>query len=458
MALAHVLAWTALLGGSFSAHSNRAISNDDPEPLLLEARLIATLPKGMTLDFPDLQVGGRSYPQPRRVRWSPNGRSVAYVGLKKDKSWAVLNEKPIGDFDFIQGPTFSESGGQCVFRVGERASKTKEKWWLYVDSKKVLDEDWIGTPTISAQGDLIAVWTQPGARIDANGAYNQGMQVLNLLERKGRSWKTSESQRCPDALSLVEPAIDGERVLTAAKLDESTASYDLVAMERGKKKKLELLQQLAGTVVHLDVQGPGQDWGATVQGRSGTAADLYLCTALLNGKPIARRADETSGPYFSDVDDRRAIRVRKGQGFGVEVAGEERDLDYEFVSEPVFGANGQLAFIATEGAAVSTEFGMARGFQAVEGGSRFVVLRAGDGEDRPSEARWDEIRWLTFSPDGEHLAYAARSGQRWQVVLDGVAGAEFDDVGHPRFSDDSQTLMHGARTGDELWWRAFEPQ
>jgi len=31
---------------------------------------------------------------------------------------------------------------------------------------------------------------------------------------------------------------------------------------------------------------------------------------------------------------------------------------------------------------------------------------------------------LLFSPDGKHLAYSARKGRKWLVVVDGQAGAE----------------------------------
>lgn len=458
MAFQNVLLLSALALSPSVAHPPCAVSNEQADPLLLESQLLATLPDGMSLDFPVQQYGSLTYQPPRVVRWSPNGRSVAYIGLKKSKRWAVQGDKPLGDFDFIQGPYFGLESSQCLFRVGDRTSKTKEKWSLLLDGKKLLKEDWIGTPVISEEGDLIAVWTQPGARVDANGAYNIGSQVLTILEQSGRSWKTRESKHCPDALSLVEPAIDGDRVLTAAKLDESWATYGLVTMERGKRKKLELLAELTGTAVHIGAAGSGKDWGVTIQSVVDLASGASRCTALLNGEPVDREADETYGPYFSSVDKRRAIRVREGKRYGVELIGEDRDPEYDYVSEPTFGPDKQIAFVAVDGAKVSVELGMNLGMQAVEGGEQFVVRRQGKGEDQLEPDRWDEIRWIQFSPDGEHLAYAARRGDRWQMILDGTPSADFDDVGHPRFSEDSETLVFGARTDRELWWRVFTPK
>lgn len=35
---------------------------------------------------------------------------------------------------------------------------------------------------------------------------------------------------------------------------------------------------------------------------------------------------------------------------------------------------------------------------------------------------------LTFSPDGKHYAYWARSGKKWYVVRDGVPGGPYDGI------------------------------
>ena len=34
-----------------------------------------------------------------------------------------------------------------------------------------------------------------------------------------------------------------------------------------------------------------------------------------------------------------------------------------------------------------------------------------------------------FSPDGKRVAYAARKGAKWLVVVDGQQGAEYDEIG-----------------------------
>ena len=48
---------------------------------------------------------------------------------------------------------------------------------------------------------------------------------------------------------------------------------------------------------------------------------------------------------------------------------------------------------------------------------------------------FDDIREPVFSPDGKHVAYAARRGKKVLVVGDGLAGAEYDEIGREYFED-----------------------
>jgi hypothetical protein len=46
---------------------------------------------------------------------------------------------------------------------------------------------------------------------------------------------------------------------------------------------------------------------------------------------------------------------------------------------------------------------------------------------------YDEVSNSEVSPDGGHLAYAARRGKKWFAVVDGTEGPEYDAVGVTRF-------------------------
>ena len=74
---------------------------------------------------------------------------------------------------------------------------------------------------------------------------------------------------------------------------------------------------------------------------------------------------------------------------------------------------------------------------------------------------YDEVTLPTFSSDGKHLAYGARSGKNWRVVLDGVEGKVYPELGIDArkigdfrslvFSPDSSRMGYLARTADNKW-------
>ncbi len=55
---------------------------------------------------------------------------------------------------------------------------------------------------------------------------------------------------------------------------------------------------------------------------------------------------------------------------------------------------------------------------------------------------------IVFSPDGQHVAYAARSGGKWSMVVDGKESKAYDGIGiTPVFSPDGQHVAYAAESG-----------
>ena len=54
---------------------------------------------------------------------------------------------------------------------------------------------------------------------------------------------------------------------------------------------------------------------------------------------------------------------------------------------------------------------------------------------------------LTYSSNGEHMAYAAKRGGHWVVVIDNVDGDEFDGIGEVLIGDDGRTAYVAERAG-----------
>ena len=57
---------------------------------------------------------------------------------------------------------------------------------------------------------------------------------------------------------------------------------------------------------------------------------------------------------------------------------------------------------------------------------------------------YDEVKHLAMSADGLHLAFAARTGAEWFVVLDGEAQEKFDGIGEIKFSPNGERLAYKA--------------
>jgi len=84
-----------------------------------------------------------------------------------------------------------------------------------------------------------------------------------------------------------------------------------------------------------------------------------------------------------------------------------------------------------------------RAIEIVEDDGQYVVL------DRVRGPTYDAIGLgaLAFSADGKRLAYAARRGGQWRVVVDGREGAAYAGIGELVFSDDGGRVAYAAERG-----------
>jgi len=84
-------------------------------------------------------------------------------------------------------------------------------------------------------------------------------------------------------------------------------------------------------------------------------------------------------------------------------------------------------------------------YVAAEGSLRYLSFR--QVVDGKAGAEYDEILNLVFSPDSRRVAFAARTGKKWTVVVDGFLGAGYDEIFGPTFSPDSKRVVFGALQG-----------
>jgi dipeptidyl aminopeptidase/acylaminoacyl peptidase len=150
------------------------------------------------------------------------------------------------------------------------------------------------------------------------------------------------------------------------------------------------------------------------------------------GKPCKRVAPCVSigAPVFSPDGrhigyvERRHKMWTSGPQFRM-ARDDEEGHDYDYIGRPVFSPDSEhVAYLVREEK------------------DRYLVI---DAKETPA-AKADEVSEPRFSPDGRRIAYAVRRGKQFVVVLDGQPGAEYDQVGLPRFHLDGR-LTHAARRG-----------
>lgn len=439
-----------------------------PQEFRTDEHRIATIPEGISLEgAPRIDPNGKEWPVVYPVIYGPQGARVAYVGLLEGETHPVIDEEVLDAYDYLSRPRFDSSGSNVVFRAGEKKTKTKETWWVLINGEEFGKADWIGEPSISPDGTRIAYWTQPGAKIGRDGAYERSDQVLVVATKKGKKWKTKKGGKWDDALSLVPPTFsaDGSRVTTVAQDKNEWIVIQVTNKEKEVSEGEIMISDLtmstegdamAYTVFHWE---PGK-----VDSR-GTAPAGFMSRSKnvvhWKGQKLGADFDSAFSPVLTPDGRFLAYKAVKGEEMGV-VVGVIPILTetFEYVHAPIISNDGQrVAFVATEGGEVDDFYRRsAYGDRMIQGGESFLVTQRPEGDLLVLDkgARWLEVRDAVFSADGEHLAYAARSKDGWTVVIDEEPGPFADDVGPPRFSPDEKHVAHGARAGRELWWRVRE--
>jgi hypothetical protein len=79
------------------------------------------------------------------------------------------------------------------------------------------------------------------------------------------------------------------------------------------------------------------------------------------------------------------------------------------------------------------------------GGKKRVFV---DGKLGPEH---DDIGGPILSPNGDRFAYAARTTSKWQMVVDGVPGPQYDGIlgGSPAFSADDRRVAYVGNAGNK---------
>jgi hypothetical protein len=148
--------------------------------------------------------------------------------------------------------------------------------------------------------------------------------------------------------------------------------------------------------------------------------------------------DEVSSPEVSPNGGTVAYQARKGRRWRM-VIGDRKEEEFDhLLGEIEFSPCGKrIAYTACDEGA---------------GNKSFVVLDSRKGPE------FDQVCHMTFSPDGNVLAYGARAGRLGFIVIGESRIGPFDYVGRPVFNSEGTLLGFGARQGALLSWKVFHCQ
>lgn len=417
-------------------------------------RRIAVVPEdlafeGTSITGPD----GRTYTPRSRFAFGANGGFVAYVAYREGASVAVVDDRVLGEFDYLDEPVLDPNGEHYAFRAGRRVERDREQWWAIVDGEKGATYDWIGALALGSDG-AAAFWEQPGARIAADGSYRNGKMVFHFGRRDGKPMDS--------ALSLLRPAVsaDGARVATVGvRANEHVAVVASARKHEIAREGFPMVEGFAisrdGKRVALCVVVGGAPLPPGMPPMPGMSAGHRR---IHDGKrDLGEAFDEAFGPVFRPDGKKLAYRFVSGGRMGIAIDDREvTEERSEFLGEPVFAEDGRsLVWFSCDGGELDAfERLQPWAAERIIGGRYAIHRRSSDGCARIADDL-DGVAHLTFGPK-DALAFAARDSDGWRVIAGETTSDAFDEVGPPVFAADGSRVAFGARSGRELWWRVLE--
>ena len=151
---------------------------------------------------------------------------------------------------------------------------------------------------------------------------------------------------------------------------------------------------------------------------------------------------------FSPDSSRLIYKAKKGKKWVVVVGGKESPLYDEIDTLKIFREGGHLIYKGKKGKQWVFVMDGKEHNPYDEIGTEYLI------ETR----EFEKVKQTSFynlnvviSPDGKHLAYAARVGKKWTVVMDEKEGEQFLEVDGLTFSPDSKHLVYSAKVDKNNW-------
>ena len=280
--------------------------------------------------------------------------------------------------------------------------------------------------------------------------------VLYFGKKKSSKWGTGDTDDPPVLL-------DGGRL--AASVATRGGNWSVVTLsEKGKKEARE------HRGVYTLVPAPGTDEVllTVIKNQNRRRIDpvyFHLKRYSLEEKEVLETIGSAhrsvGSPVYSPGGGRLAFRVLGDDWMGV-ATDEQRTLEptqWKFVDELSFSPDGEhLAYAACVVGDLEYErpTSMPMKSAAVLPGASATSGRWTVVLDDVPRETYEHVRRLTWSPDGSRLAFTALSDGAWRVVVDDRSSEPADEIAEIRWDGSSKRLRYGALEGREILWRELE--